>query len=217
MIEASTLHLKNKSMSQYFLVHPDNPQARLIKKTVEHIRKGAVVVYPTDSCYALGCHLGDKHALERLRRIRQVDASHHFTIVCRDLSELSHYAVVDNSAFRSLRSYTPGPYTFILKASRDVPRRLQVSKRKTIGLRIPDHPVALALLHELGEPLISTTLILPNESVAMTDPEDIRSRLGSQVDVIVAAGSCGFDATTVIDMAEGNYQILRQGKGEFKI
>ena len=204
-------------MSQYFAIHPDNPQMRLIKQAVEYIRKGSIVVYPTDSCYALGCHLGDKDAVERLRRIRQVDAKHHCTLVCRDLSELSSYAQVDNATFRTLRSYTPGPYTFILKASREVPRRLQVSKRKTIGLRIPQHPVAMALLQELNEPLISTTLILPDDQLPMTDPEDIRSRLEHHVDLIMAAGSCGFEATTVVDMVDGDYQILRQGKGEFKI
>ncbi len=202
-------------MSQYFSIHPVNPQLRLIKRAVEMIRQGALIVYPTDSCYAFGCQIGDKDALERIRRIREVNDKHNFTLVCRDLSELGNYAYVDNTTFRLLRNYTPGPYTFILRASREVPRRMQVPKRKTIGLRIPDHPVALQLLEELGEPLISSTLILPGDEVPMTDPEEMRERLEHEVDLIIDGGNCGFEPTTVVNMEDSSYEILRQGKGEF--
>ena len=204
-------------MSQYFSVHPVNPQVRLIKRAVEMIQQGAVVVYPTDSCYAIGCRIGDKNALDRIRRLRQVDDKHNFTLVCRDLSELSNYAFVDNAMFRLLRSYTPGPFTFILKASREVPRRMQAPKRKTIGLRIPDHPVALELLEQLGEPLMSSTLILPGDELPMTDPEEMRDRLEHQVDLIIDGGNCGFEPTTVVDMVDGSYTVMRQGKGEFEL
>lgn len=204
-------------MSQYFSIHPVNPQRRLIKQAVEMIKQGALVVYPTDSCYAFGCHLGDKEALDRIRRIRQVDEKHNFTLVCRDLSELSNYAYVDNTMFRLLRNYTPGPFTFILRASKEVPRRMQVAKRKTIGLRIPDHPVALDLLEALGEPLMSSTLILPGDETPMTDPEDMRARLAHQVDLIIDGGNCGFEPTTVVNMVDSSYDILRQGKGEFNL
>jgi tRNA threonylcarbamoyl adenosine modification protein (Sua5/YciO/YrdC/YwlC family) len=204
-------------MSQYVTIHPVNPQARLIKQAVEKIRKGALVVYPTDSCYALGCHLGDKSALDRIRRIRQVDDKHNFTLVCRDLSELGNYAFVDNTMYRLLRAYTPGPFTFILRATREVPRRLQVPKRKTIGLRIPDHPVTLALLEELNEPLMSSTLILPGDEVPLNDPEIIHQRLQHQVDLIIDGGNCGFEPTTVVDMVESHYEILRQGRGQIEL
>jgi len=179
------------------------------------IRQGALIVYPTDSCYAFGCHLGDKDALDRIRRIRQVDDKHNFTLVCKDLSELSNYAFVDNTMFRLLRTYTPGPYTFILRASREVPRRMQVPKRKTIGLRIPDHPVTLCLLEALGAPLMSSTVIIPGDDTPMTDPEDMRERLSSQVDLIIDGGNCGFEPTTVVNMVDSSYDILRQGRGEF--
>lgn len=202
-------------MSQYFSIHPVNPQIRLVNRAVEMIRKGALIAYPTDSCYALGCHIGDKHALDRIRRIRQVDEKHNFTLVCRDLSELGNYSIVDNTTFRLLRNYTPGPYTFILRATREVPRRMQVPKRKTIGLRIPDHPIALAILEQLGEPLMSSTLILPGDETPMTDPEEMRVRLEHQVDLVIDGGNCGFEPTTVVDMVDGAYQVLRQGKGEF--
>lgn len=202
-------------MSQYFSIHPINPQIRLIKRAVELIRQGGLIIYPTDSCYALGCHIGDKHALDRIRRIRQVDDKHNFTLVCRDLSELGNYSIVDNTTFRLLRNYTPGPFTFILRATREVPRRMQVPKRKTIGLRIPDHPVALALLEQLNEPLMSSTLILPGDDLPMTDPVEMRERLEHQVDLIIDGGYCGHEATTVVDMVDGAYQVLRQGKGEF--
>jgi tRNA threonylcarbamoyl adenosine modification protein (Sua5/YciO/YrdC/YwlC family) len=204
-------------MSQYFAIHPVNPQLRLIKRAVEMIKQGALIVYPTDSCYAFGCHIGDKDALERIRRIREVDDKHNFTLVCRDLSELGNYAYVDNTTFRLLRNYTPGPYTFILRASREVPRRMQVAKRKTIGLRIPDHPVALSLLEELGEPLMSSTLILPGDETPMTDPEEMRDRLENKVDLIIDGGNCGFEPTTVVNMEDSSYEILRQGKGEFNL
>ena len=202
-------------MSRFFSIHPENPQQRLIKQAVEMIRQGALIVYPTDSCYAFGCHLGDKDALDRIRRIRQVDDKHNFTLVCRDLSELSNYAFVDNTMFRLLRTYTPGPYTFILRASREVPRRMQVPKRKTIGLRIPDHPVTLCLLEALGAPLMSSTVIIPGDDTPMTDPEDMRERLSSQVDLIIDGGNCGFEPTTVVNMVDSSYDILRQGRGEF--
>lgn len=202
-------------MSQYFSIHPVNPQIRLVNRAVEMIRKGALIAYPTDSCYALGCHIGDKHALDRIRHIRQVDEKHNFTLVCRDLSELGNYSIVDNTTFRLLRNYTPGPYTFILRATREVPRRMQVPKRKTIGLRIPDHPIALAILEQLGEPLMSSTLILPGDETPMTDPEEMRVRLEHQIDLVIDGGNCGFEPTTVVDMVDGAYQVLRQGKGEF--
>ena len=181
------------------------------------IRQGALVAYPTDSCYAFGCHLGDKNALDRIRKIRQVDDKHNFTLVCRDLSELGNYAYVDNTMYRLLRAYTPGPFTFILRATREVPRRLQVAKRKTIGLRIPDHPVALALLDELNEPLMSSTIILPGDEIPMNDPEDIHERLEHQVDLIIDGGNCGFEPTTVVDMVDGHYEILRQGRGQIEL
>ena len=203
-------------MSQYLTIHPSNPQDRLIKQAVKVIQEGGLVVYPTDSCYALGCHLGDKDALERMRRLRQVDAKHNFTLMCRDLSELGTYSQVDNSMFRLLRSYTPGPFTFILKATREVPRRLQTPKRKTVGLRIPENPITLALLEQLNQPLMSTTLILPDDQLPMTEADEILARLGNQVDLIIDGGSCGVEPTTVIDMVDGRYEILRQGKGQFK-
>jgi tRNA threonylcarbamoyl adenosine modification protein (Sua5/YciO/YrdC/YwlC family) len=203
-------------MSQYLAIHPSNPQERLIKQAVKVIQEGGLVVYPTDSCYALGCHLGDKDAIERMRRLRQVDAKHNFTLMCRDLSELGTYSQVDNSMFRLLRSYTPGAFTFILKATREVPRRLQTPKRKTIGLRIPENPITLALLEQLNQPLMSTTLILPDDPLPMTEADEIRARLGKQVDLIIDGGSCGVEPTTVVDMVDGRYEILRQGKGQFK-
>ncbi len=204
-------------MSQYFSVHPVNPQLRLIKRAIEMIKQGALIIYPTDSCYAFGCHIGDKDALERIRRIREVDEKHNFTLACSDLSELGNFAFVNNTTFRLLRNYTPGPYTFILRASREVPRRMQVAKRKTIGLRIPDHPVALSLLEELGEPLMSSTLIMPGDETPMTDPEEMRDRLEHKVDLIIDGGNCGFEPTTVVNMEDSSCEILRQGKGEFNL
>ena len=201
-------------MSQYFVVHPVNPQKRLIRQAVELVRAGAVIVYPTDSCYALGCRLGDKEAMERIRRIRQAGKDHNFTLVCRDLSEIATYARVDNPTFRLLKAYTPGPYTFILEATREVPRRLQHPKRKTIGIRVPDHPVPLALLHELGEPVMSSTLMLPGDEQPLTDPEEMRARLEQQVDLVIDGGPCGLEPTTVVDLTGEVPEVVRVGRGD---
>ena len=200
-------------MSQYFEVHPVNPQRRLLRQAVEILRKGGLIVYPTDSLYALGCALGSKGCMERIRRLRKVDQRHNFTLVCRDLSELATYARVDNQAFRLLKAATPGPYTFILRASHEVPRRLQTPKRKTIGLRVPDHPVAQALLDELGEPLMSSTLLLPGDELPMTDAREIRERLEHEVDLVIDGGGCGIEPTTVIDLTEEPPRVVRVGKG----
>lgn len=201
-------------MSQFFSIYPDNPQARLIKQAAALIREGAVIVYPTDSGYALGCHLNDKDAVTRIRQIRGVDDKHHMTLVCHDLSELAHYARVDNAQFRLLKNNTPGSYTFILDATKEVPRRLQHPKRSTVGLRIPDHPVALALLVELGEPLISSTLILPDTSQPLTDIEEIRERLETKVDLIIEGGTVGVEPTSVIDLTSAVPVLMRRGKGD---
>lgn len=203
-------------MSQFFHIHPENPQARLVKQAVDMIRKGAVIVYPTDSCYALGCHIGDKTAMERIRRIRKLDDKHNFTLVCRDLSEIALYAKVDNTAYRLIKSLTPGPYTFILKASREVPRRLQNPKRKTIGLRIPDNAIAQAILAELGEPLMSSTLSLPGDVLPMSDPFEMRETLEHQVDLVIDGGYCDIDPTTVVDLEEDVPRITRTGKGSIE-
>ena len=200
-------------MTQIFRIHPDNPQQRLVAKAVAILRAGGIIVYPTDSCYALGCRIGDKDALERIRRIRHLDERHNLTLMCRDLSELAIYAKVGNSAFRLMKSLTPGPYTFLLAATRDVPRRLQHPKRKTIGVRVPDNVVALALLAAMSEPLLSTSLILSGESMPLTDPTVINERVGRQVDLVMDGGVCGLEPTTVIDLAEGQPVIIRQGKG----
>jgi len=194
-------------------IHPDNPQARLIRQAVDVIRDGGVIVYPTDSCYALGCGIGNKTGMERIRRIRQLDDSHHFTLVCRDLSEISTYAKVDNTVYRLLKTLTPGPYTFLLKATHEVPRRLQHAKRKTIGLRVPDHAITQALLADLGEPLMSTTLHLPGDHLPLSDPFDIEERLSSQVDLVLLAGSCGVEPTTVVDLVGDVPEVVRQGRG----
>ncbi|WP_317929302.1 L-threonylcarbamoyladenylate synthase [Halioxenophilus sp. WMMB6] len=201
-------------MSQFFQIHPDNPQARLIKQAVEIIRSGGLVVYPTDSAYALGCHLGDKMALERIRMIRQLGKEHNFTLMCRDLSELATYAKVDNQVFRALKAHTPGPYTFVLAATSEVPRRLMHPKRKTIGMRVPNNAIALALMEELGEPLMSSTLILPGEELPLTDPYEIREILEHQLELIIDGGYCGMEPTTVIDFSEGEPRLLRQGLGD---
>ncbi|PHS76077.1 L-threonylcarbamoyladenylate synthase [Porticoccus sp.] len=203
-------------MSQFFSIHPENPQLRLIRQAVEIVRAGGVIVYPTDSAYALGCQIGDKKALDRIRQIRQLDKHHNFTLMCRDLSELSAYAKVDNQVFRLLKTYTPGPYTFILDATAEVPRRLMHPKRKTIGLRVPGNPIALALLEELGEPLMSVTLIMPTDEYPLTDPYDIRDTLEHHVDLIVDGGYCGLEATTVVDLSGDVPQITRQGVGRFE-
>lgn len=201
-------------MTQLFTIHLENPQLRLIKQAAELVRKGAVIVYPTDSGYALGCHLGDKDAVMRIRKIRGVDDKHHMTLVCRDLSEIAHYARVDNVQFRLLKSNTPGSYTFILDATKEVPRRLQHPKRNTIGLRIPDHPVALALLQELGEPLLSSSLILPGADSAMHDAEEISELLANQVDLVIDGGPVGLEPTTVIDLTGATAVLIRRGKGD---
>ena len=201
-------------MAQFFEVHPVNPQLRLIRHAVEIIRGGGVVAYPTDSSYALGCHLDDKDAQERIRRIRQLDDKHNFTLMCADLSQVAQYARVGNRDFRLLKAHTPGPYTFILPATREVPRRLQHAKRKTIGLRVPDHPVVHALLAELGEPLMSVTLILPGEELPLSDAYEIRTRLEHQVDLVIDAGHCDLDPTTVVALTDGVAEVRRVGKGD---
>jgi len=201
-------------MAQYLSIHPKNPQARLISQAVEVVREGGVIAYPTDSSYALGCQIGNKTAQDRIRRIRRLDDSHHFTLVCRDLSELSLYARVDNPIFRLLRAFTPGPYTFLLKATHEVPRRLQNPKRKTIGLRVPDHVIALALLTTLGEPLMSSTLILPGATEPLADPYDIRELLDAHIDLIIDGGNCGLELTSVIDLVDEFPLVVRQGKGD---
>ncbi len=200
-------------MSQYFEIHPDNPQKRLIQQAVNIVHDGGVVVYPTDSSYAIGCHLGDKNAMERIRRIRQVDDKHHFTLVCSDLSEIATYAKVDNSGYRMLKSLTPGPYTFLLKATHEVPRRLMHPKRRMIGIRVVENEIVRELLEELGQPLMSSTLILPGKDMPETDAEDVRDALEKQVDLIIDGGYCGFEPTTVINMVENPPVLVRQGKG----
>jgi len=200
-------------VSQFFSIHPDNPQPRLIRRAVEIVRAGGVIVYPTDSCYALGCHLGDKAAMERMRAIRQVDERHHFALVCRDLAEIAVYARVDNRQFRLLKSATPGSYTFILKATRELPKRLLHPSRRTIGLRVPDHRVVQALLAELGEPLLSSTLMLAGDDQPLNDAQEIRDRLEHQVDLVLDCGPCGITPTTVVDLTGEVPVITREGKG----
>jgi tRNA threonylcarbamoyl adenosine modification protein (Sua5/YciO/YrdC/YwlC family) len=203
-------------VSQYFVVHPTHPQRRLLVQAADIVRKGGVVVYPTDSTYALGCHIGDKTALDRIRAIRRLDALHHFTLVCRDLSELSIYARVDNTSYRILKRFTPGPFTFLLHASREVPRRLVHPKRRTIGIRVPDHAIAQGLLEVLGEPMMSTSLILPDANDALTDPQEIRAELAQRVDLIIDGGGCGMVATTVVDLTEAPAVVVRAGLGVFE-
>jgi tRNA threonylcarbamoyl adenosine modification protein (Sua5/YciO/YrdC/YwlC family) len=202
-------------MAQYFSVHPDNPQPRLVRHAVDIIREGGVIAYPTDSCYALGCHIGDKAAMERIRRIRNVDERHHFTLVCRSLSEIGQFAKVDNLQYRLMRANTPGSYTFILRATRDLPRRL-LTPRHTIGVRIPDHPVALALLEVLGEPLLSSTLILPAHGVALNDAHEIRRLLEHQLDLVIDSGPCEGEVTTVVDLSAESPRLVREGKGDIR-
>ncbi|NUQ75924.1 MAG: threonylcarbamoyl-AMP synthase [Polyangiaceae bacterium] len=200
-------------MSQYFEIHPRNPQLRLIRRAAEIVRAGGLIAYPTDSCYALGCHIGDKAALERLRRIREADRHHHFTLVCRDLAEIARYARIDTVQFRLLKACTPGPYTFLLPATRETPRRLQHERRRTIGIRVPDHPVPQLLLAELGEPLMSSTLLLPGDALPLTDGQQIRERLEHQLDAVLDGGHCGIEPTTVVDLAVSPPAIERVGKG----
>ncbi len=197
----------------YLPLHPQTPQTRLIRQAVDIVRAGGVIAYPTDSCYALGCHIGDKDALERIRRIRQADRHHHFTLVCRDLTEIARYARIETWQFRMLKAATPGPYTFLLPAGREVPRRLQHEKRRSIGLRVPGHPVPRLLLQELGEPLMSSTLILPGEPLPLTDGRQIEQRLGHELDAILDGGHCGIEPTTVIDMVSQPPIVTRVGRG----
>lgn len=201
-------------MSQYFHIHHENPQGRLLRQAASILHEGGVIVYPTDSGYAFGCCIGDKQAMERIRKLRQLDKHHNFTLVCRDLSDIATYAHVDNYTFRLLKAHTPGPYTFILMATREVPRRLQPLNRKTIGIRVPDHTIALALLEALGEPLMSVTLILPEQTMPLIEPEAIRDILGQQVDLIIDGGYCGMEPTTVIDLTQSEPMVIRQGKGD---
>jgi tRNA threonylcarbamoyl adenosine modification protein (Sua5/YciO/YrdC/YwlC family) len=202
-------------VTQYFTVHPTHPQRRLLVQAAEIVRGGGVIVYPTDSTYALGCHIGDKQALDRIRTIRRLDKLHHFTLVCRDLSELSIYARVDNASFRILKHYTPGPFTFLLQASREVPRRLVHPKRRSIGIRVPDHAIAQGLLDVLGEPLMSTSLILPGATEALSDPDEFRQGLEQQVDLIIDGGAGGLTATTVVDLTVTPPVVVRPGLGIF--
>ncbi|MDM3872099.1 L-threonylcarbamoyladenylate synthase [Porticoccus sp. W117] len=204
-------------MSQFFSIHPDNPQPRLIRQAVEIVHFGGVIAYPTDSAYALGCHIGDKTALDKIRAIRQLEKRHNFTLVCRDLSELASYAKVDNVRFRLLKGLTPGPYTFVLQATSEVPRRLMHPKRKTVGLRVPENNVALALLEELGEPLMSVTLQLPGDEYPLTDPYDIRDLLEHRIDLVIDGGYCGLEPTSVVDMTDDTPVILRRGMGDVSL
>lgn len=201
-------------MAQFFSIHPENPQGRLITQSVDILRRGGLIAYPTDSAYALGCHIGDKFALDRIRAIRQLDKHHNFTLMCRDLSELANYARVDNAAFRLIKKHTPGPYTFILDATAEVPRRLMHPKRKTLGLRVPNNAIALALMRELGEPLMTSSLILPGESVPLTDPYDIRETLEHQLELVIDGGYCGMEPTTVVDLTGEEPVVTRVGCGD---
>jgi tRNA threonylcarbamoyl adenosine modification protein (Sua5/YciO/YrdC/YwlC family) len=201
-------------VSQFFKVHPVNPQRRLLRRAVEIMRAGGVIVYPTDSCYAFGWLIGDKQALERVRRIRQTQRDHDFTLVCRDLSDIATYARVENWAYRLLRSLTPGPYTFILRATHEVPKRLQDPKRRSIGIRVPKHTIVQELLDELGEPLMSSTLLLPGDSLPLTEADDIQARVQDLVDAIIDGGACGVEPTSVIDLSRDEVTVLRKGKGD---
>ena len=201
-------------MSQFFTLHRTHPETRLIKRAVDIVRKGGLIAYPTDSCYALGCHIGDKSAMERIRRVRGVDERHHFTLVCRDLSDIGTFAKVNNAQYRLLKAHTPGTYTFILDATRELPRRLAHPKRATVGVRVPEHPVTHALLTELSEPLLSSTLMLPGDENPLNDAEAIRARLEHEVDLILDGGTCGIEPTTVIDLSGPEPILIRKGKGD---
>ncbi|NVK39938.1 MAG: threonylcarbamoyl-AMP synthase [Oceanospirillaceae bacterium] len=200
-------------MSQFFQIHPENPQKRLINQAVDILNKGGVIVYPTDCAYALGCHLGDKSAMERIQRIRQLDDKHNFTLVCQDLSEIGTYAKMDNQCYRLIKAHTPGAYTFILNATTEVPRRLMHPKRRTIGIRVPDNPIALELMAALGEPIMSTSLIMPGDDQPLTDPYEIRQLLQHSVDLVIDGGYCGMEATTVVNLVEGVPEVVRYGAG----
>jgi tRNA threonylcarbamoyl adenosine modification protein (Sua5/YciO/YrdC/YwlC family) len=204
-------------MSQFFVLHPTHPEPRLIKRAVEIVKKGGLIAYPTDSCYALGCHIGDKAAMERIQRIRGVDERHQFTLVCRDLSEIGTFAKVDNAQYRLLKAHTPGAYTFIFKATRELPRRLAHPKRATIGVRVPHHVVASALLAELGEPILSSTLMLPDAAEPLNDAEAIRGALEHQLDVILDGGACGIEPTTIVDLSQDEPILIRRGKGDASV
>jgi len=201
-------------VGQYFKLHPINPQLRLLNRAAEIVRSGGLVIYPTDSTYAFGWHLGDKAALDRVRQLRGIDRDHDFTLVCRDLTDIATYARVDNWAYRLLKQLTPGPYTFVLRATHQLPKRLQDPKKRSIGIRVPDHTIAQALLGVLGEPLMSSTLVLPDDSLPLTDPEDIRDRLEPQVDLIIDGGACGIEPTSVLDLSGGDVTVVRKGKGD---
>jgi tRNA threonylcarbamoyl adenosine modification protein (Sua5/YciO/YrdC/YwlC family) len=201
-------------MTQIFKMHQVNPQPRLIRQAVDLLRTGGLMVYPTDSCYAFGCLMGARDAVERIERIRRTGRHHNFTLVCRDLSEISTYARVEDWAYRLLRAHTPGPYTFILPATKEVPRRLQNPRRRTIGIRVPDHPVPRALLEELGEPIMSSTLLLPDDSLPLNDADEIAGRLDHQVDLVLEGGSCGVEPTSVIDMTGSFPEVVREGRGD---
>ena len=201
-------------MAQFFDIHPDNPQPRLIRRAVDILLDGGVIVYPTDSSYALGCQIGAKEAMERIRRLRKLDEKHNFTLVCRDLSEITTYAKIDNQGFRLLKSLTPGAYTFIFEGTREVPRRLMHPRRKTIGIRVPDNPICCELLGTLDQPILSTTLILPGDDLPLTDPYEMRDLIGSQVDLIIDGGFCGFEPTTMVDMSGETPVLIRVGKGD---
>jgi tRNA threonylcarbamoyl adenosine modification protein (Sua5/YciO/YrdC/YwlC family) len=200
-------------MAQFFEVHPEDPQLRLIHRTVEILRKGGVIVYPTDSSYAIACLIGDKQAMDKIRRIRQLDDKHDFTLVCKDLAQVSMFTKIGNDAYRLIKALTPGAFTFILEATREVPRRLQHPKKKTIGIRIPDHPITQLLVQELGEPLFSSTLMLPGEDEAMTDPYEIRNKLEHELDLVIDGGIIEFEQTTIIEFSSDGVEIIRQGKG----
>lgn len=201
-------------MSQYFYVHPENPQPRLINQAIDMVREGGVIAYPTDSAYALGCQLGDKQALERIVRLRQLDERHNFTLICRDLSDIANYAKVDNQTYRLLKNHTPGPYTFILQATSEVPRRVLHPKRKTIGIRVPEHAICQALLAALGEPMLTTTLQLPGDEFPLDDPEVIRDRIGKQLELIIDGGHGTLESTTVVDLSDGSPVVVRAGAGD---
>ncbi len=201
-------------MAKIIEIHPVDPQPRRVAEIVETIREGGLIAYPTDSSYAFGCHIGDKRAMDRIRRIRRTDKNHNFTLVCSDLSEISVYARVENWAYRLIKSLTPGPYTFILTATREVPKRLQNPKRRTIGLRVPDHPIVQAMLSSLGEPIMSSTLLLPGHDVPVSDADEIEESIGSQIDLIVDGGSTGIEPTTVVDLSGGTVEVLRVGQGD---
>lgn len=200
-------------MHSRLVIHPDNPQQRLIAKAAQELAQGQVIVYPTDSSYALGCALGDKTALERIRQIRGTEIDHDFTLVCRDLSEISTYARVDNAAYRLLKSLTPGPYTFILRATSEAPRRLQNPKKKTIGIRVPDNEIVRSLLSEVASPIMSSTLMLPGDLIPLSEPDDIVDRVGKRIDVLVDGGACGIEPTTILDLSNGGVELVRKGRG----